>query len=67
MIDLLGKRYYFFAFSLLLIIPGFVVILLLGFPLAVDFTGGTMMEIEFEFRDRSTTCADRLALRRYGD
>jgi len=48
MIDLLGKRYYFFAFSLLLIIPGFVVILMWGFPLAVDFTGGTMMEIEFD-------------------
>jgi preprotein translocase subunit SecF len=52
MIDILGKRNYFFALSLLIIIPG---LLLLGFmairgtlPLAVDFTGGSLLEARFE-------------------
>lgn len=52
MIDILGKRYYFFALSLLIIIPGLA---LLGFmaargtlPLAIDFTGGTSLEVNFE-------------------
>jgi preprotein translocase subunit SecF len=52
MIDILGKRYYFFALSLIIIIPSLT---LLGFmisnktlPLAIDFTGGSLLEISFE-------------------
>jgi preprotein translocase subunit SecF len=51
MIDILGKRYYFFALSMLVIIPG---LLLLGYmaindqlPLAIDFTGGSLLEVSF--------------------
>lgn len=46
-IDILSKRYWFFAFSLLLIIPGIIVILVKGLPMGIDFTGGTMIELSF--------------------
>lgn len=47
MIDILGKRYIFFVLSLLLIIPGLVVIAVSGLPLSIDFKGGTMLEVQF--------------------
>lgn len=47
MIDILGKRYIFFALSLLLIIPGMIILALNGFPLAIDFKGGTLLELQF--------------------
>lgn len=46
MLDIVGKRYWFFAFSLLIMIPGLVAIGLWGLPLAIDFTGGSKLEIE---------------------
>lgn len=46
-IDILSKRYWFFAFSLLLIIPGLVVLGIKGLPMGIDFTGGTMIELRF--------------------
>lgn len=48
MIDILGKRYYFFALSLLLIIPGLILIAVRGIPLSIDFTGGAVLEVRFE-------------------
>lgn len=47
MLDILGKRYIFFALSLFLIIPGLIVIAVSGLPLSIDFKGGTMLEVEF--------------------
>lgn len=47
MLNILGKRYYFFAFSLLLIVPGFIVMAIWGIPLSIDFKGGTLLEVEF--------------------
>lgn len=51
MIDIIGKRYYYFAFSLLIIVPG---LLLLGYmiqsghlPVSIDFTGGSLLEVRF--------------------
>ncbi len=48
MIDIIGKRYYFFILSLLIIIPGLIVLAVWGLPLAIDFTGGTLLEVRFE-------------------
>lgn len=48
MIDILGKRYYFFAVSLLVIIPGMIVLWIFGLPLAIDFTGGSLLEVQFD-------------------
>jgi preprotein translocase subunit SecF len=47
MIDILGKRYLFFAISLVLIVPGMVILAFTGVPLAIDFTGGSMLEVQF--------------------
>jgi len=48
MLDILGKRYYFFALSLLLIIPGMIMLATLGIPLAIDFKGGSLLEVSFD-------------------
>jgi len=47
MLNLLGKRYYFFALSALIIIPAMFIIAFNGLPLAVDFKGGTLLELQF--------------------
>lgn len=47
MLDILGKRYLFFIFSLVLIIPGMVVLAIWGMPLSIDFTGGSYLELQF--------------------
>lgn len=48
MIDIVGKRYWFFGLSLLVIIPGILALMIWGFPLAIDFTGGSLLEVRFE-------------------
>jgi preprotein translocase subunit SecF len=48
MINILGKRYLFFALSLLVIVPGIVIAIIGGLPLAIDFTGGSLLEVRFE-------------------
>jgi len=55
MIDILGKRYYYFLFSLLIIIPGMIVLAVNGLPLAVDFKGGSLMEVQFTSAELPTT------------
>lgn len=52
MINIIGKRYLFFALSLLIILPGLA---LLGYksaqgqlPVSIDFSGGSLLEIRFE-------------------
>lgn len=54
MIDIVGKRYWFFLISALVIIPGLIAMLIsvvrFGTPLrlSIDFTGGALMELQFE-------------------
>ena len=55
MFDLIGKRKWFYAFSLLLTIPGLIFILLTpfsggqaGLKFSIDFTGGTVWEVHFQ-------------------
>lgn len=45
-IDFIGKRYYFFALSALVIISGFISIYLKGLNLGLDFTGGTLIQVK---------------------
>ena len=51
-IDIIGKRYYFFVLSLIIIIPGLLLGLIMAkngdLPLGIDFTGGTLIEIRIE-------------------
>ncbi len=46
--NILGKRYWYFALSLLVIVPGMILVALDGLPLAIDFTGGSILEVRFE-------------------
>ncbi len=48
MLNIVGKRYWFFALSTIVIIPGIIAIILWGLPLAIDFTGGSILEVRFE-------------------
>ncbi len=46
--DIIGKRYVYFAISLLVIIPGLIALAIWHLPLAIDFTGGSMLEVKFD-------------------
>jgi preprotein translocase subunit SecF len=46
--NILGKRYYFFALSLLIILPGLILLLTGDLPLSIDFKGGSLLEVKFE-------------------
>jgi preprotein translocase subunit SecF len=45
--NILGKRYLFFGVSLLIIIPGLIILFTGGLPLSIDFTGGSLLEVSF--------------------
>ncbi len=47
MLDIVGKRNWYFAFSALLTIPGLIFIALGGLKPSVDFTGGTVFEVRY--------------------
>lgn len=45
--NIIGKRYLYFAISLLVIVPGLIALALWGLPLGIDFTGGSMLTVQF--------------------
>ncbi len=53
MVNIVGRRYWYFALSLLVIVPGLIAMGLhwqktgQPFALAIDFTGGTVLELKF--------------------
>lgn len=47
MLDIVGKRYWYFGLSMIVIIPGIIALALWGLPLAIDFTGGSLLEVRF--------------------
>jgi preprotein translocase subunit SecF len=57
MINIVKYRYYFFGLSLLVIIPGLLALLIWGLPLAIDFTGGSLLDIRFESGTRPEPAA----------
>ncbi len=48
MIDIVKYRYWFFLFSLILIVPGAIYLALYGLHRGIDFTGGTLYQVSFE-------------------
>lgn len=46
--NIVKKRYWWFAISLLVIIPGIISLFLHGLNLGIDFTGGTMIQMNFK-------------------
>lgn len=53
--NIIKRRYLFFGFSLLIILPGLIVLLSQAIkkdlPLSIDFTGGSLLEVRFEAGD----------------
>ncbi len=47
MLDIIGKRNWYFAFSLLIIIPGVISLFLWGLKLSIDFTGGSRIVLQY--------------------
>jgi len=46
--NILGKRYLFFALSLIIIVPGLILLAVNGLPLSIDFKGGTLLELKID-------------------
>jgi preprotein translocase subunit SecF len=65
MVDIIGKRYWYFLLSLLVIVPGLVAMAIhwqrfgVPFALAIDFTGGTNWELANIDQSKVTTNAVR--------
>ena len=47
MFNLMRKRYWFFALSLAIIIPGIITMILWGLPFSNEFKGGSLLEAKF--------------------
>jgi preprotein translocase subunit SecF len=48
MIDILSRRYLYFLISVIVILPGIIILAMQGFPLSIDFTGGSLLEVQFQ-------------------
>jgi preprotein translocase subunit SecF len=55
MLDIVKRRYLYFAISLTVIIPGLIALIIWGLPLAIDFSGGSLLFIRFQPGSRPTT------------
>jgi preprotein translocase subunit SecF len=47
MFTIVQRRYWYFGLSLLVIIPGMLALLIWGLPLSIDYTSGTLVEVQF--------------------
>jgi preprotein translocase subunit SecF len=47
-INIIKHRYWYFLFSLLIIIPGIIGFAMWGLPLSIDFTSGSLLEVRFD-------------------
>jgi preprotein translocase subunit SecF len=47
MLNLMGKRYWFFTFSILVILSGIIAMAVWGLPLSIEFKGGSLLELKF--------------------
>jgi preprotein translocase subunit SecF len=45
--SIISRKYWFFAISLLIVLPGLFSIITQGFNLGIDFTGGTLLDLKF--------------------
>ncbi|MDP9315088.1 MAG: protein translocase subunit SecF [Chloroflexota bacterium] len=64
MLDLVGKRYWWFAISLLVIIPGLIFLVMPGGGLraGIDFSGGTLWEFVIPNRSEAIATSDIAAI-----
>ncbi len=54
MLNIVKRRYLYFGISLLVILPGLIALAVWGLPLAIDFTGGSLLEVQFTGTTPST-------------
>lgn len=47
MFNIVRRRYWYFGLSLLIIVPGLIALAAFGLPLAIDFTGGSLLGLQF--------------------
>ena len=45
--NIIKFRYIYFGISLLVIVPGIIALILWSLPLGIDFTGGSLLEVQF--------------------
>lgn len=57
MMDIIGKKWFYFIFSGLIIVPGLIALLLWGLRPGIDFTGGTLLEVNFEKNTATSSAA----------
>jgi preprotein translocase subunit SecF len=48
MLDIVGKRYWYYLVSALIVVPGLISLILFGLHFSIDFTGGSLLELQFE-------------------
>jgi len=48
MLNILRRRYWYFGISLAVMIPGILAVTMWGIPLAIDFTGGSKLEVKID-------------------
>ena len=48
MFNIIGKKWWYFIFSGIIIVPGLVSLLLWGLRPGIDFTGGTLIEFRVQ-------------------
>ncbi len=48
--NIIGKKYLYFALSLIIIIPGLISLVLFGLNPSIEFTGGSRITVSFPQR-----------------
>lgn len=61
--NIIGKKYWYFLFSGLVIIPGVISLFLFGLRLSIDFTGGTLLELKVKSSTSAEATADKEKLK----
>lgn len=47
MFDIVGKRYWYYLISAVVVVPGLISLILFGLNFSIDFTGGSILELQF--------------------
>ncbi len=66
-LNIVGKRYWWFGLSLLVILPGLFSLVTHGLKLGIDFTGGTIWEIQLTQKVEPSAVSAVLSNYGYGD
>jgi preprotein translocase subunit SecF len=67
MIDIVGKRKWFFLISIILLVPGIISMIFAGFRLGIDFSSGTVMTLRFSTAVDQATLREQMGQLGYGD